>query len=151
MKLWELVARESMRQLMADYTAASDRFDLQALAACFAPMGVLEFTGGTEPLRGREAIVAGLSAAVRRPADRGNDQGPRPSPTFVRHHVSSVRFAAVAREHAEAQSYFAVYTDAGVDHWGRYRDALTLADGRWLFVHRAIAVDAFSPTSLMRS
>ncbi len=149
MELWELVARESMRQLMTDYTAASDRFDLQALAACFTPVGVLEYTGGAEPLRGRDAIVAGLTAAVRRPAGRQNDHGPRPSPAFVRHHVSSVRFGAVEREHAEAQSYFAVYTDAGADHWGRYRDTLMLVDDRWLFAHRTVTVDAFSSTSLM--
>ncbi|MBX7453945.1 nuclear transport factor 2 family protein [Mycolicibacterium sp. 3033] len=149
MELWELVARESIRQLMADYTAASDRFDLRALAACFAPTGVLEFTGGSEPLSGREAIVAGLTAAVRRPAASDDHQRPRPSPAFVRHHVSSIRFDAVERDNAEAQSYFAVYTDAGVDHWGRYRDVLTLVDGEWLFAHRAITVDAFSSTSLM--
>ena len=36
-KLWELEIRESVRQTLADYTAATDRFDLRALAACFAP------------------------------------------------------------------------------------------------------------------
>ena len=33
--LWELEIRESVRQTLADYTAATDRFDLRALAACF--------------------------------------------------------------------------------------------------------------------
>ncbi|MDX1873873.1 nuclear transport factor 2 family protein [Mycolicibacterium sp. 120266] len=144
MELWELVARESIRQLMADYTAATDRFDLQTLAACFAPTGVLEFTGGAEPLRGRDAIVTGLTAALRRPAASS-----RKAPAFVRHHVGSPQFGAVGHQRAEADSYFAVYTDAGADHWGRYRDILASVDGRWLFAHRTIAVDAFSPTSLM--
>lgn len=144
MELRELVARESMRQLMADYTVATDRFDLRAIAACFTPAGVLEFTGGAGPLRGRQAIITGLTAALRRPTASA-----RPSPAFVRHHVSSIRFDAVGHERAEAHSYFAVYTDAGVDHWGRYRDVLEPADGRWLFAHRKITVDAFSPTSLM--
>lgn len=144
MEFWELAVRESIRQLMADYTAATDRFDLQALAACFAPMGVLEFTGGVEPLRGRDAIVTGLTTALRRPA-----ASTRKAPAFVRHHVGSPRFVVVGHQHAEAHSYFAVYTDAGVDHWGRYRDVLAPVDGRWLFAHRTITVDAFSPTSLM--
>ncbi|EKF21215.1 hypothetical protein C731_4801 [Mycolicibacterium hassiacum DSM 44199] len=33
----ELAIRESVRQTLADYTAATDSFDLAALAACFAP------------------------------------------------------------------------------------------------------------------
>ncbi len=35
MQMWELETRESVRQTLADYTAATDRFDLGALAACF--------------------------------------------------------------------------------------------------------------------
>ena len=50
MEVWELEIRESVRQTLADYTAATDRFDLRALAMCFAPEGVLEFSGGDEPL-----------------------------------------------------------------------------------------------------
>ncbi len=49
---WELDVRESVRQTLADYTAATDRFDLHALASCFDAAGVLEFTGGAEPLTG---------------------------------------------------------------------------------------------------
>ncbi len=37
--MWELEIRESVRQTLADYTAATDSFDLKALAACFAPRG----------------------------------------------------------------------------------------------------------------
>ena len=63
MQMWELEVRESVRQTLADYTAATDRFDLGALAACFGVEGVLEFTGGQEPLIGPEAIEAGLRKA----------------------------------------------------------------------------------------
>ena len=93
METWELEARECVRQTLADYTAATDRFDLRALASCFGDEGVLEFTGGAEPLRGPAEIEAGLGAAVTRPVQPG-----RPAPTHVRHHVSSIRFGAVARE-----------------------------------------------------
>ncbi len=64
MQLWELEVRESVRQTLADYTAATDRSDLAALAACFGAEGVLEFTGGQEPLVGPAAIEAGLGAAM---------------------------------------------------------------------------------------
>lgn len=144
MQTWELDVRESVRQTLADYTAATDRFDLDALAACFASDGVLQFTGGQQALTGPEAITVGLAAAMSGPREAG-----RPAPSFVRHHVSSVRFISVADDRVETSSYFAVYTDIGLDHWGRYRDVLTPAGERWLFVSRRVSVDAFSQNSLM--
>ncbi|WIM89708.1 nuclear transport factor 2 family protein [Candidatus Mycobacterium wuenschmannii] len=144
MEAWELDVRESVRQTLADYTAATDRFDLHALAGCFDTRGVLEFTGGAEPLTGPAEIEAGLGAAVTQPAGSG-----RPVPTHVRHHVSSVRFGKVDRDRVEVSSYFAVHTDIGLDHWGRYRDVLVPVESRWLFAHRRIAVDAFAADTLM--
>jgi SnoaL-like domain len=147
METWALEVRESVRQTLADYTAATDRFDLGALAACFGDEGVLEFTGGAEPLTGRAEIEAGLAAALTRPLRPGRPV--RRAPTHVRHHVSSIRFGSVTRERVEVSSYFAVHTDIGLDHWGRYRDVLVPVDGRWLFAHRGIKVDAFAADSLM--
>jgi uncharacterized protein (TIGR02246 family) len=143
MQPWELEIRESVRQTLSDYTAATDSFDLKALAACFAQDGVLEFTGG-QALTGPDAIEAGLSAQLSSPRD-----GSRPAPTHVRHHVSSLRFRGVEQDRVETTSYFAVHTDVGLDHWGRYRDVLVPRDGRWLFASRVISVDAFSADSLM--
>jgi len=147
MDVWELEVREAVRQTLADYTAATDRFDLRALAACFCDEGVLEFTRGAEPLTGPAQIEAGLGAAVARPLKPG--QPARQSPTHVRHHVSGIRFGSVARDRVEVSSYFAVHTDVGLDHWGRYRDVLVPVNGRWLFAHRRISVDAFAADSLM--
>jgi hypothetical protein len=145
MRSWEIDIREEVRQTLSDYTAATDRFDLHALARCFAPHGVLEFTGGVEPLKGPAAIVAGLGSAMVRESDPHKQ-----TPTHVRHHVSSIRFESVTRDRVEVSSYFAVHTDVGLDHWGRYRDILVPSGGRWLFAHRRIKVDAFSAASLMR-
>lgn len=144
MNPWEIEIRESVRQTLSDYTAATDRFDLRALAACFSPDGVLEFTGGTEPLTGPAAIEAELGAAIA-----GDPNPSKPTPTHVRHHVSSIRFASVTPDRVEVSSYFAVHTDIGLDHWGRYRDVLVPVGVRWLFAHRRIAVDAFASNSLM--
>ncbi|MEZ0341316.1 nuclear transport factor 2 family protein [Mycobacterium sp. pV006] len=144
MQMWEIVARESVRQTLADYTAATDRFDLPVLAACFAVDGILEFTGGAQPLTGPAEIVAGLGAALSAPSDAG-----RPKPSHVRHHVSSVRFGSVAADRIEVSSYFAVYTDVGLDHWGRYRDVLVPVGQAWLFAHRKVSVDGFADGSLM--
>ena len=145
METWEIDIREGVRQTLSDYTAATDRFDLRALAGCFAADGVLEFTGGAEPLRGPAAIEAGLGSAITKESDPS-----RRTPTHVRHHVSSIRFESVGRDRVEVSSYFAVHTDVGLDHWGRYRDVLVESDGRWVFAHRRIKVDEFAATSLMR-
>ncbi len=138
-----MAIRESVRQTLADYTAGTDRNRLEDIGACFAPDGVLSFTGG-ESMVGPAAIVAGLGAQVNRFA-----KGPVPL-THVRHHVSSVRFGAVTRDRVEVSSYFLALTDIGVDHWGRYRDVLVPVDGRWLFASREAIADGFSPGSLMR-
>ncbi|MBV9637971.1 MAG: nuclear transport factor 2 family protein [Mycobacteriaceae bacterium] len=143
MQVWEVEVRESVRQTLADYTAATDTFNLKALAACFSGDGVLEYTGG-RPLTGPTAIEAGLGARMSSPRDSS-----RPMPTHVRHHLSSIRFAGVARDRVEVTSYFAVHTDIGLDHWGRYRDVLVPRDDRWLFASRKITVDGFSAESLM--
>ena len=143
MEMWELAVRESVRQTLADYTAGTDRNRIEDVAACFATNGSLKFTGG-EPMIGPEAIVAGLGTQVDRFA-----AGPVPL-THVRHHVSSVRFGAVARDRVEVSSYFLALTDIGVDHWGRYRDVLIPVDGRWLFASREAVADGFSSESLMR-
>ena len=140
----EVEIRESVRQTLADYTAATDHFDLTALAACFSPDGVLEFTGGAVPLSGPAAIEAGLRAAMAKEPDPS-----RRLPTHVRHHVSSIRFVAVQPERVEVGSYFAVHTDVGLDHWGRYRDVLVPLGDRWLFAHSRISVDGFAADSLM--
>jgi hypothetical protein len=143
-EIWELSARESVRQTLADYTAATDRNRLDDVAACFAPDGALSFPGGTR-LVGPTAIAAGLATQVG-----GFRAGPVPL-THVRHHISSVWFDSVGRDRVEVSSYFLVLTDIGVDHWGRYRDVLILLDGRWLFASREALVDGFSENSLMRA
>jgi hypothetical protein len=143
METWELAIRESVRQTLSDYTAGTDRNRLDDIAACFAPDGVLTFSGG-EPMVGPSAIVAGLGAQVNRFA-----AGPVPL-THVRHHVSSVRFGIVTRDRVEVSSYFLAITNIGVDHWGRYRDILVPVGDRWLFGSRQATADGFSSNSLMR-
>lgn len=145
MESWEIAARESVRQTLADYTAATDGFDLAALASCFTADGVLEYTGASAALIGPEQIEAGLAAQLAR------EPSTEPRPTHVRHHVSSIRLSKVTIDRVEASSYFVVFTDVGVDHWGRYRDVLVPGDDRWLFASRKIKVDGFAPESMMNA
>src|SRR5436190_20656615 len=96
--LWELDARERIRDTIAAYHEAGDRFRLDDLAACFTENGVLEIRGQA-PAVGRAAIVA----LVNRPASE-----PAPPGFYVRHHVSSVRIESVAPDEARSTAYFLV-------------------------------------------
>jgi hypothetical protein len=134
MELWELAAREGVRDTIAAYADAGDRLRLDDLAETFATDGVLEVKGRA-PATGREAIVAML----RDPSSR-----PRPSsdPFFIRHFITNVRFVSVTPDEVHSTAYFLVLTPDGPDHWGRYRDRLARVGDEWLFTHRLVAVDA---------
>jgi hypothetical protein len=133
----DLLARERIRHTIASYTWAGDRFKIQDLANLFTPDGVLHIRG-QEPAIGREAIVATLGAV--------DPDRPRPTTPdgrfFIRHFIANVLIESVTETEARASSYFVVYTPAGLDHWGRYRDELVPDGSRWLFRTRSVWVDA---------
>jgi hypothetical protein len=139
----ELVIREAVRDCLARYNHAGDRGRLDELAAQFTTDGILEIHGG-ERHEGRAAIVAALGRVVRRSGDQAAAGG---LPPIVRHHVSSVLIHDITPERAHADSYFAVLTRDGIDHWGRYRDVLVPAEGRWLLAHRLTRTDGYAPNS----
>jgi hypothetical protein len=148
MEVWELVVRESVRDTLAAYHAAGDRGRLDELSDCFHPDGVLEIAG-QEPWRGRSAIRDGLSSRLAANA-QASDRVAAPL-THVRHHLATTHFQVVTATEVRASSYFAVMTDVGLDHWGRYADVLSpvLAPGgdRWLFNLRSVHMDGYAPGS----
>lgn len=141
----ELAAREAIRDTIAAYAHFADSGRFADLASLFAPDGVLEIGGGPR-LEGRGAIV-GFLGGVK--SDLAAGSGPVVSPRgggapgiLIRHHVSSLTIEMKGADEAEAASYFLVLTAAGPDHWGRYRDRFRRIEGRWLFAHRRVTVDA---------
>ena len=56
MDVWELVAREEIRELVARYAHCADSGRFEELVALFAEDGVLEIVG-REELHGRQAIL----------------------------------------------------------------------------------------------
>jgi len=155
MEHWELVARERVRDTVAAYNHCGDRFLLDELVACFTVDGVLE-SKGDWVARGRDEIrrtLSGVRATEPVPASAGPPDGPRAAPAagrrpaFVRHFLTNLRFDEVTPERIRTSAYFAVLTAAGLDHWGRYRDLLVPAEGRWLFAHRLVRIDAMVPDS----
>jgi len=141
MKSDELEARECIRDTLARYNHAGDRGRLSELAACFAPDGVLELS--SEDLStGPAEIEARLSRVVSSSKARAT----RP---LVRHHVSSIEISMEGPDEARARCYFLVFTEIGLDHWGRYDDRLRRCGERWLFAHRRVRTDGRTPASRM--
>ena len=155
MELWEIEARERIRDALATYNWAGDAFRLDELAGVFCEDGELEIRG-LEPLRGREAITTFLGR--RAPAAAHDDEARRQAlmatagslvRRVVRHNLSNIRFVELAPDRARVASYFTVVTEAGLDHYGRYRDTFVPVGDRWLIRHRFVSTDWRAPGSTM--
>ena len=132
----ERTDREAIRDLLARYTYNGDRGRLDALAACFAADGVLEFPGnsGTGP----EGVTTALTSGERNPAI-----------SFVRHHITNP-LITVDGDSAAARSYFAVTSNNGPDHSGTYADMLVRTPDGWRLAKRQVRIDWQAETSLFR-
>jgi len=152
MELWELVARESCRDTLAQYTHAGDRYLLDEFASAFCEDGMLEIRGSA-PMQGRQAIMerfgGGTAALHARQGDRPQAAGT--TRRVVRHNVTNIRFESVSPSEATVASYFTVFTEIGPDHMGRYRDRLVSVGDRWLIAHRFVSVDWHAPDSTFGS
>ena len=140
--MWELVAREQIRDTLARYNCAGDAGRLEELAETFCANGVLEIRG-MQPLRGRSEIVAFLGGVT------GNVAVTADVEPIVRHNVANVLFTELTRDQAHVSCYFTVITHIGLDHIGRYRDALVPDGGSWLIKHREVSTDWAAPNSVM--
>ena len=153
MELWELVARERIRDTLARYNWSGDALRLDELAAAFCEDGVLAIRG-REPANGRAAIVELLSfgagadddEARRAQAKEAAASGGR---RIVRHNVNNIRFVSVAPDRIDVSCYFTVFTEIGLDHYGRYRDTFLPVGDDWLIQHRFVSTDWHSERSTM--
>jgi hypothetical protein len=141
-EMWELAAREQIRDTLARYNWSGDAGRLDGLAETFCTDGVLEIRGFA-PLRGRSEIVAFLGGVTGDIADK-LDVNP-----VVRHNLANVLFTGLTREQANVSSYFTVLTNIGLDHFGRYRDTLAPEGDTWLIKHRKVSTDWAAPNSTM--
>jgi hypothetical protein len=153
MESWALAIREQIRDTLARYNWSGDAFRLDDLAATFCEDGELEIRG-SEPLHGRGAIVDFLGGGAheddeaRRAARKARDAAAG-APRIVRHNLTNVHFLSVARASARVASYFTVFTEIGLDHYGRYRDLFVPVDGQWLIRYRFVSTDWRAPNSTM--
>lgn len=128
MELWELIAREAVRDLVARYNANGDAGRIDEVVALFAPDAVMDVTGtcytGQAEIRGMfDRTIRAINAT-----------------TPIQHHTSTLQIDVLDERHVRARSYFQVLMAGRLDHWGRYVDEFGFVDDRWVFTHRQVTV-----------
>lgn len=145
MDLWELVARERIRDTLALYNWSGDAGRIEELTQSFCPDGELEVRG-TAAATGRAAIAEFLGGVASAPAGTASKSAVK---RIVRHTLTNIRFTELTEERAQVSSYFTVFTEVGLDHYGRYRDVFTPVGDAWLIAHRFVSTDWRAPNSTM--
>ncbi len=136
MEHWELVARESIRDLVARYNANGDSGRFDPMLELFAEDATMELDSGTH--RGRTAIRAIFEGVAA-------DTGRKSRSAFIRHFTATHQIDLENENEARGRCYYAVLGDKGLDHWGRYIDQYRRIEGRWLFWYRRVTTDAAVP------
>jgi ketosteroid isomerase-like protein len=146
MEIWELVVRESVRDVIARYNAYGDSGRMKELLALFAEDALMDMDG--QVFEGRQAIRDGFIAA-------GSDfvayskktNAPRDLPV-LRHYTATHVIDATSPTSAAASSYFLTFLHHGPDHWGSYHDEFREIDGQWQITRRRVAVEGATKGSM---
>ena len=141
MDLAELIARESVRDLVARYNANADTGRFDEAVELFAPDAVLEI--GAARHEGRDGIRA-LFAGTRETVAAHSGGAPR----YLRHYTATLQIDVTSATTARSRCYYAVLLDHGLDHWGRYVDEFAEIDARWRFTRRRVTVDGRAEGSM---
>jgi uncharacterized protein (TIGR02246 family) len=138
MELYELIARESIRDLVQRYNANGDSGRLDPMLELFAEDATMELPNGV--FRGRAEIRTFFERVAR-----NTREGARAA--YIRHNTSTHQIDVLDDTAAKGRCYYFVITDSGLDHWGRYIDEYRNIDGVWRFSHRKITTDGAVPGS----
>ncbi len=144
MELWELVAREGIRDLVARYNAQGDSGRFGEVIALFAPDAVLEVTmgGSVRTYDGKEAITGFFTGAEQ---SSPGAAAKSPERSYLRHFTATHQIDLVDEQRATGRCYFALLLSGGLAQWGRYLDEYVQHEGRWLFSRRRAVVDQRTP------
>ncbi|MCW2528422.1 MAG: hypothetical protein JWM76_3282 [Pseudonocardiales bacterium] len=138
MEIWELIARESARDLITRYNGHGDSGRMDQLIEVFAPDAVLDLEG--DLYEGREAIRAAFVAAGRDFVAWAKEvKAPRDVPV-IRHYTSTTVIEVQSPTEASAVSWFLVLMHQGLDHWGSYHDEFREIDGVWYIWRRRVVM-----------
>lgn len=141
MELWELFARESIRDIVARYNSNGDSGRIDTMVQLFATDAVLDIKERGK-YQGIEAIRNFLSAVP--------NEDDTATATRIRHLTATHQIDLLDKKNAKGRCYFLVLTDQGIDHWGVYSDTYIAIDGAWKFQSRSVKVEGDVPDSWAR-
>jgi 3-phenylpropionate/cinnamic acid dioxygenase small subunit len=152
MELWELIARESIRDLVARYNANGDSGRFEQMLKVFADDASMELVATDGTVRRYDGIdevatiftetKAGWDASLSTGGAGGGTGGTGGKPRHhIRHFTATHQIDLIDEEHARGRCYFVVVMPHGVDHWGRYVDEYGVRDGRWVITLRRALSD----------
>ncbi len=149
MELWELIARESIRDLVARYNANGDSGRFEHMLKVFADDASMELeVDGTVQRYDGIDQVATIFTSTKDNWDKGAVAGADGGPGtggrtrhHIRHFTATHQIDLVDETHARGRCYFVVLMPHGLDHWGRYIDEYGVRDGRWVITRRQALLD----------
>jgi hypothetical protein len=144
-ELWELVARESIRDLVARYNANGDAGRFEQMLALFADDAVMELVSAGGEVRRFEGVGEIATIFTRTKAGWDDAAAVTQAGHHIRHFVATHQIDLVDTTHATGRSYYAVIMGHGLDHWGRYIDDYEERDGRWRITRRRALSDGKTP------
>jgi hypothetical protein len=150
MTVEELLAREAIRDTMAQYNTSGDRLKVDDYVACFTDDAVMESEYVPEDRAFRYAGKPAIRAWQMRWLHREPGDAVHKA-TFIRHHLSTSKIDLTGPDTAKARTYWVAWTDIGPDHAGYYLDDFRKEGDRWLIARRRVRIDWESPASLYRS
>src|SRR5471030_3281136 len=125
MELWELIARESIRDLVARYNANGDSGRFEQMLKVFADDASMELVAVDGTVRRYDGIdqVATIFTDTKANWDAtvgggGDGAGPGRSRHHIRHFTATHQIDLVDESHARGRCYFLVVMAHGLDHWG---------------------------------
>lgn len=131
--------RDAIRDLVARYNANGDTGRFAQVRDLFLPDAVMRIEPSDEYV-GIDRIMEIFTGTKSTTAS--------PGLTHVRHFTSTHQIDMDGPDRATGRLYFAVLTDVGLDHWGRYVDGYARTDRGWKFARRSVSVDGWSASSL---
>lgn len=128
MELWEVAARESIRDVIARFNSNADTARYTEVMKLFTDDAVLDYDGTL--YEGKDAIRSMFESYASTIAEAApqNSSDAR----YVRHFTSTHQLDIFASDQASARSYFLCILPHRLDHWGMYIDLFALdSDGEW--------------------
>ena len=134
------LARDAIRDLVARYNANGDTGRFAQVRELFTTDAVMTIEPNDEYV-GIEAIMTIFTGTSTNTSSAA-------ALTHVRHFTSTHQIDFEDDDQASGRLYFAVITDVGLDHWGRYVDRYVRTPQGWRIARRSVSVDGWSESSL---